>query len=174
MALYQVDIEKALGTESWTNVYHVDAASAGAAAAQAALIIAAEIPVHCTIVNFVAHRVRLAGSGHVGSVTTVNTPGTRTIPTNMLPMFNVVRADFANGAARPARKYLRGGLLTGDVDPGFLLKAATITLFQTYCNSLMSLGTLRDPQGRTLSSGAPRAVIAMHQLRRGNRQRPVI
>ena len=174
MALYQIDVEKQIGTETWTNVYYADAADNAAAAAIANQIIAAERPIHFTSVNFTLFRVRLAGTNHVGARTSVGLLGTRSSATALLPLFNCCRVDIPNGQARPVRKYLRGTLNSGDVAANYQILSTTVTLLTNYCTALAAISGLRDPQNRTLFTGVPSLFIAMHQLRRGNRKKPVI
>jgi hypothetical protein len=174
MALYQIDIEKAIGTETWTNVYHVDAADNAAANTALNSIVAAERPVHSAAVNFVLARGRLAGAGHVGFVVTLNVLGTRTASGAKLPLFNVAMVDFANGQARPARKYLRGAWTVNDLTLDYSFASAVQTILANYVTAITAIAAMRDPRNRTLTGGAARTLVAMHQLRRGNRRRPVI
>lgn len=175
MTRFQIDIEKIVGGETWTNVYHCEAASIASAITLAGQIKDAERPVHQTAVTFVGSRVREVGSGHVGVITLFAQAGTRGPGSGqLLPLFNVSRVDFGNGTNRPARKYLRGVLLNTDVVAGFQTLAAVVTLLNTYADTLLALSGLVDPQGRTLSGRTTFTTIAMHQLRRGNRAKSVL
>lgn len=174
MALYQIDIEKLLGTESWTNVYHVDAANDAAANTALNSIVAAERPAHGTTCTFTVGRLRLAGTGHSGQVVTLNVLGTKTVSGVALPLFNCALVDFANGTSRPCRKYLRGPWGTGEMLTGFVWSSGTLTILANYVTAILAIAAMRDPKGRTLSAGAPKTPIGMHQLRRGNRRKPVI
>jgi hypothetical protein len=174
LALYQIDIEKAIGTETWTNVYHVEAADNAAANTALNSIVAAERPLHAAAVNFVLARGRLSGAGHVGFIVTLNVLGTRAPTGAKLPLFNVAMIDFANGQARPARKYMRCGFTIADIGADFSWASGFQTAMATYVTAILAIAAMRDPKGRTLSAGAGRIAIAMHQLRRGNRRKPVI
>lgn len=174
MSLFQIDVEKVVGTETWTNVYHCEAADNAAANTVLNSIVSAERPVHATTATFTVGRLRLAGTGHAGQVVVLNVLGTRTISGSPLPLFNCAQVDFANGTSRPARKYLRGPWGTSDVAAGFLWSSGTLTALATYVTAIVAIAALRDPKGRTLSAGAAKALIGMHQLRRGNRRTPVI
>jgi hypothetical protein len=174
LALYQIDIEKAIGTETWTNVYHVDAADNAAANTALNAIVAAERPLHATTVTFVLGRGRLAVPGSTGFVVTLNVLGTRTAAGSKLPLFNCAMIDFANGQARPARKYIRGGFVGTDIGSDYTWSSAVQTLMANYVTAIIAIAAMRDPKGRTLSAGAGRSLVGMHQLRRGNRRKPVI
>lgn len=174
MALYQIDVEKVLGTETWTNVYHAEAADNAAANTVLNSIVAAERPVHLSTVTFSVGRIRLAGVGHAGQVVVLNVLGTRAVSGIAYPLFNVALIDFANGTSRPARKYLRGPFQGTDLVAGFNFASGTLTVLTTYVTAILAIAAMRDPKGRTLSAGAPHTLVAMHQLRRGNRRKPVI
>jgi hypothetical protein len=175
MTRYQIDIEKIVGSETWTNVYHCEVASIGAAQTLAGQIKDAERVITCDQVTFVGARVRQAGAGHVGVISLYGQLGSRaTSGAAMLPLFNCVRIDFVNGTNRPARKYLRGCLILTDIAPGFIYSNTVKTAVTTYADTLLALSGLVDPQGRTLTARSVVQVIAMHQLRRGNRARSVL
>jgi hypothetical protein len=174
VALYQVDVEKVIGSETWTNVYHVEASDVSAAQTAGNLIVAAERKVHFSSVIFTAMRVRLAGLHHAGTVFTLNLAGTRTSAGLLMPLFNVARLDFANGTARPARKYLRGGLGVSDVGAGYIITGAGLTAFGVYASDILAIAAMRDPQGRSFTGVVLSPLVGMHQLRRGNRRKSII
>lgn len=174
MALWQVDIEKIVGTESWTNVYHCDVADTAAAIVVAGQLKDLERPIHGAAVTFVGARVRLAGPGHVGTVVLYNQLGTRTITGNLMPLFCGIRVDFGNLTKRPARKYLRGGFGGSEIQANFLCPAAFVTLTTTYADGVLAIASIRDSANRQLVSRAVLTPVQMHQLRRGNRRSPVI
>jgi hypothetical protein len=174
MTRFQVDVEKFTGTEYWTNVYHVEAATAAAAKTAGDAIVAAERPIHYTWVGFSTMRIRPVGVGQTGVNYALNTVGTRGSTSVALPLFNCLRVDFANGTARPCRKYLRGCINIGELNGSFGLGSGTLTPATTYANAIVAVSGICDPQGRTLSGGAPYTLVAMHQLRRGNRRRPIL
>ena len=174
MAVFQIDVEKIIGTETWTNVYHVNVADMATARARATSIKDLERPVHGTNVTFVATRTRQVGVGNVGVIDLVAQAGTRTIAGNTMPLFNCARVDFANGTRRPARKYLRGGFGGTDLQGSFQHSSGYITALNTYADGILALAGICDPQARALTARSVIAIIAMHQLRRGNRTASVL
>lgn len=174
MALYQIDIEKINGTETWTNVYHADVADTAAALVVAGQIKDLERPVHAAAVTFVGARVRLAGPGHAGTIGLYNQAGTRSVTGQLMPLFNCARVDFGNLTKRPARKYLRGNFGGSELQAGFVLPAALLTLLATYADGILAITSIRDAANRQLVSKAVISAVAMHQLRRGNRRSPVL
>lgn len=174
MALFQIDVEKLIGTETWTNVYHCDVADTAAAIVVAGQIKDLERPVHAVAVTFVGARVRLAGPGHVGTIVLYNQAGTKVITGQLLPLFNCARIDFGNLTKRPARKYLRGGVESSGLPAGFVHQAAFLTALTTYADGILAIASIRDSANRPLTSRAVISFIGMHQLRRGNRVTPVL
>lgn len=174
MPVYQIDVEKIIGIETWTNVYHVSVADIATARARATSIKDLERPVHGTNVTFVATRTRQQGVGQVGIIDLVAQLGTRTIAGNTMPLFNCARVDFANGTRRPARKYLRGGFGGTDLQGSFAHSSGFLTALGVYADGILALGGICDPQGRALTARSVITAIAMHQLRRGNRARSVL
>src|SRR6266511_2115396 len=169
MAVFEIDVFKIIGTETWANVYHVDVADISTARTRANSILNLERPVHHISVTFVGTRTRSVGVGAVGVIDLSGLAGTRTISGNLLPLFNCERVDFENGTRRPGRKYLRGGMGGSEVNSTFGLSAGMITALNTYADGILLITGICNPQGRPLTARAVLTPVAMHQLRRGNR-----
>jgi hypothetical protein len=170
MTVFQIDVYKIVGTEVWSNVYHVDVADISTARARAASILAAERAIHSTSVTFQGTRTRQAGVGHVGVIDLSGVAGQRAITGNKLPLFNCQRVDFENGSKRPGRKYLRGDWGSSDLGAATYAWGATaVTNLGTYADAILAVVGICDPQGRPFTARSVIAAVAMHQLKRGNR-----
>ena len=164
----QVDIQKRLGGEYWTNRYFLGVGSVGEAAGYVPDIVAFEKSIHSVQVLFDRARV---SDGIPGTDTYVIVPLTGTggvaVPEGPLPLFNVVRVDFGVGGGRPSRKYYRCGL--GDnltAGPNWQLEL--IGDYQAAVNTFVN-GPVPycDVDGQIIISGTVFQSIAMRQLRRG-------
>ena len=170
--LWQVDIEKVLGTEYWTNVYYVAATSLTDAAIEAAKIKEIERGVHQTEVGFTKYRVRgVGGEGNIGTAFAIGQNGLSAEEAPYLPLFCVARFDLTVVAGRPSRKYLRLPLNRLTSANG-ALEAATQTFLQSnYAAPLAALESLRDENGNDIIAVNVHPFIAMRQLRRGSKRR---
>lgn len=171
MPLFKVDIEKQLGTEFWTNVYYVDAASLTAAHAVGAEIVVAERGIHHVSVVFTKYRTSDTVPGTDQYITEpLNVTGARGPSTPLLPLFNVVRADLGVGIGRPSRKYLRGVLMEEDITFNNI-DATPLALFDTdYANDLELIEELVDVDGQPIINVTINPQVGMRQLRRGSRR----
>jgi hypothetical protein len=168
---YQIDIEKQLGTERWTNVYYVTAASANAATTLGGFIVTAEKQLHMTQVSFVQMRVRPmpVGSGE-GTTSPLTGTGVR-IGSDFLPLFNVIRVDFRVDSGRPSRKYYRAPVDDGDTTQG-VLNTASRDFFQAQVNTMLAnVPELVDVDGQPWISGTVHNFVGMRQLRRGSKRK---
>lgn len=176
MALFKVDIEKSRGTEFWTNRYVVDQANLADAFLLGEDIVAAERQFHPSEVTFTKYRASDLNPSTDQFITgPISLPGLLTPGNSILPLFNVIRVDFAAGFGRPSRKFYRGILYESNTESGTILGA----LLASISASLLPLvegGNLVDVDGTPLSSVTPFSTIAMRQLRRGSRRRttPII
>lgn len=178
MVLMQLDIQKKLGTEFWTNVYHLE--FVGTSQDQTAVdgIIAAERSIHSNFVNFVSARVKEAGSPHgYSQIIPLTGYGSYVFGgQDALPMFNVLRVDFSPVIGMPSRKYLRT-LFTEAAVTGSEFIAEYVTFVQDhYMNAILQSPAPRNDHGFDLVSGSVKTTVAMRQLRRGSKRkiRPVI
>lgn len=175
---YQVDIEKSMGGEFWTNRYFIDRGNVNNAALAAMEIVSGERSFHRVGVTFTKLRVRSKVVGDEEFVTIpLNQPGLLATSGPFLPLFNVVRVDVAVvGGGRPSRKYYRIGLCAGDLEPG----VGKITTLAASINGLVEAmmeavssggGSILDPDNQVWDSAATFSDVAMRQLRRGSRRR---
>lgn len=173
----QVDIQKRIGTEYWTNRYFLGVGSVGEAAGFVDEIVAFEKSIHSTEVIFDRARV---SDGIPGTdsyvIIPLNGNGGVSGSGAHVPLFNTVRIDFGVGAGRPSRKYYRcglgEGLMTGENWDNLLITdyQAAATAFVNgdvpYC----------DVDGQIIINATVMNQVQMRQLRRGSRKRnqPVI
>lgn len=174
MAVFQVDVQKNLGTEYWTNVYHVNVADAGAADDAALLIYNAELGIHYENVNFDKMIIRpypLVAGSFVERF--LGLPGLRSGNTD-LALFNVARVIFLAATGRPAVKMYRGALNEGDQEAVGEITEATRTFFETWGDAFNTdVPELCKADGTLVGAGRINLNVGMRQLRRGSR-RPII
>lgn len=172
MPLFQVDIQKELGGEFWTNRYTVNATDMNVAIDIGGEITALERAVHLAAVTFERYRVSVPGEENdMYSITLVEQPGLITVTAAILPLFCAVRVDFGTQFGRPGRKYLRGCLDEAQV-VGSVLETATRGAVGTlYADELIGAGYVTSPSGALFLSASVKSPIAMRQLRRGSRRR---
>jgi hypothetical protein len=175
---WQVDIQKRLGNEFWTNVYHVAELSQAAAAAVAqGIVTQLEQPLHTADVQFVSFRVRPFPGPSEGTIYPLNVVGGQPAG-EYLPLFNVARVDFPAPTGRPSRKFYRLPIKEGEQANG-TFTGSILTAYQGVINNFFASpisDNLIDVDGQILSSGILLASVGMRQLRRGSKRRllPVI
>lgn len=179
MALYNLDVQKVLGGEYWTNRYVLEGDSIPELLAPATAIWQAEQAITCAPVTFVSYRIsdRIEGSD-VYRVVTIGLPGLRTITLDtMMPLFNVARVLFEPATGRPSSKLLRGVLGEGDCDSAGLVNSSLQTFVNTnYTAYLIDTPSYVDVDGQPFVDGHVDRRVGMRQLRRGSKRRetPVI
>lgn len=174
---WQIDIQKRLGNEYWTNVYHTARSNQAAAQEAADSLVVMEIALHSTDVTIVSYSVRPFPGPSEGTITAVGENGTNVAP-NYLPLFNVARVDFPAPTGRPSRKFYRIPLDNSWVVDGVLtpvVRGALQSRIDDYFADPGSAGLI-DVDGQLLVSGVVQGPVGMRQLRRGSRRRttPVI
>lgn len=176
MALFEVAIQKQLGSEYWLNCYHVDVADRPAARAAGLEIANVESNVHSSAVTFVNYRIRQVSQlAEAGSTYPLGFTGTQSAY-SYLSLFNVARVDFAVPVGRPSRKYLKLPVGAGSVNNGVFIPAF-ITFVQTqYCGLILGVEGICDNNGQTFEVANVNPTVGMRQLRRGTRKRetPII
>lgn len=169
MPVFSIDIEKILGTESWTNRYFVNAPSLQDARSLAANFWTAEQEFHVTSVRF--DRVRVATTtpnDDTFVIDPIGLTGLRPPVGNIVPLFNCVRVDFPKGVGRPYRKYYRGVL----DEATMVFTTISAPLLGDIEASLANIdGDNATLTGDILRAGIPVDQVAMRQLRRGSRRR---
>lgn len=174
---WQIDIQKKLGTEYWTNVYHVARSNQAAAAAAADFWVGIERSIHSEDVQFVSYRVAPFPGPSEGTIYPIGLFGSR--PTaDSLPLFNVLRVDFPAPTGRPSRKYYRLPVREGDQANGSFTSAAMTDFINQFVATFEDPDSagLIDVDGQLLTSATPMITVGMRQLRRGSKRRlqPVI
>lgn len=174
--VWEISIEKQLGTEYWINVYHADVATQAEAKQVGDEIVGVERGVSQLQIGFTKMRVRqvseIAGPGTVYPIGLTGTAENQ----SYLPLFNVVRVDFAVPVGRPSRKYLKlptpaASVVNGSFGP------TTVAYFNSnYVTPLLAIPGICASDGQELLSGAAQSAVGMRQLRRGTRKKstPII
>lgn len=178
-ATYSLDIQKQMGGEYFTNRYMLDIASAAGGYDAAAAIYAAERAIMLEAVAFISYRISSVVVGDDDYIIVpLGTNGQRTVgAAAALPLFNVVRVDFAVTTGRPSRKYLRGILVEGDQSDFGVINSTLLGFVDTnYTAYLVALSEYVDVDGQAIISGRAISNVGMRQLRRGSRRRtePII
>lgn len=178
MPLWNVDVEKKLGEEYWTNRYVVEEATIQAAVPLAEQITAWERAVHATGVTFTKWRVSdRVPNTDVFITLALNQPGLwNPGAVEFLPLFNVVRVDFSTGVGRPSRKYLRCPIPEGQQQDGTLIPSMITFVNNSYATPLATAAWYVDVDGEAIIQGQTWPFVGMRQLRRGSKRRlqPVI
>lgn len=178
MTLWILDVEKRIGEEYWTNVYHINASTLTAARTIADDIITRERARHRNVVNYTYARLRpkLLSSGGGTKWATGGTGDINAAGVSYMPLFNCIRVDFLTATGRPSRKYYRTPVYDANQTNG-LLTAATRTDWATWAAGLAAVAGFVDPQGQTFVSAYVAPEVGMRQLRRGSKRKqgaPVI
>lgn len=177
MAIFQIDVEKQMGTEYWTNVYHVVATDIDDATTQGQEIVLQEREIHSTGVGFVKYRVSTyPTSDGEFVIVALSGAGERTFSGGMLALFNVARTDLNIGRGRPCRKYYRAPIYEGDQEDGALTIAFRGIVDEAVQAMIVGGANLCDPEGDLVQSAITATAVGMRQLRRGSKRRlePVI
>jgi hypothetical protein len=174
LSIYQVDIQKNLGTEYWTNVWHIDVADAAAAMAAALLLENAELGIHYSNVNFNKMLIRpypvVAGDF-------VEVPlsifGLRAGVAD-LALFNVARVVYIAASGKPGIKMFRGCLNEGDQEGVGEITDATRIYYETWADLVHGdVPEMCKANGVLLGAGRINLNVGMRQLRRGSK-RPIL
>lgn len=170
----QIDIQKVMGNEYWTNRYLTDLAVGTSEVEALAMTIAnAERLMLYSSVRIDKIRIATLTEGDdLFQTWDPNLVGARSTSGQfMLPLFNVVRIDFGAGLGRPSRKYLRGCLGEGDISGATLEPSFVTSYANPYGTTISSTAGIVDPQGSDLDGFSVSSAVGMRQLRRGSRRR---
>lgn len=178
MPVYRITTQKFLSGEFWTNDYHVNAVSMNEAASVASQCLAAEKLFTHNSITIQKARVSTTTKGdRVHRIINYNQFGGRVIASALLPLWDCVYVDFPrDGDGEPGAKWYRGIPL--DDCLGAVL---SVDIINDTTNALVDLINNADaplclPDGTGVLAPAARALIGMHQLRRGSKRRenPII
>jgi hypothetical protein len=176
--LVSLDIQKSWGGEYWTNRYILDVVDIPSGVTVADSIVGWEKDITLNIIEFVSYRLSDMIPGTDSYLVVPLTGfGERSVASQGLPLFNVLRVDFGVGLGRPSRKYLRGVLVESDQSALGQLETASITEFAAaYVAPLVAITQYVDVDGQPIISGAVHPKVGMRQLRRGSKRKlePVI
>lgn len=172
MPLFQIDIEKRLDSEFWTNRYVVDTADLNEAAVVAGRIVDREEAIHNDLITFTQARVRdFDPTTDVFINLPLGTTGERNVLGAPIPLFNVARVDFGVITGRPSRKYLRIGLTEADITGQNIVTDLLNLIDTAYAQPMLSEVAFVDVDGQDIVNAVVFAPISMRQLRRGSRRR---
>lgn len=170
----EVVIQKNYQGETWTNGYLVDAADVTAGQAFVSILVNAERDIHFEAINFEKALVRTTEPNDNNFlVIPLSGVGNRTLLTDLLPLWNIVRAEFPTFQGRPYYKQYRGCLQESEVDY-LTIEPSALTVINDALAGLA--GLLVSDTGAPLGDGLARSRVFIRQLRRGPRRRarPVI
>lgn len=175
--LLQIDIQKRLGAEYWTNVYYVNLPDLEEGLSAAIVIADAERAFHSQAIVFDKVRVSVYGPD-VDSYITQPLGGTGNVTADqpILPLFCTLNVVFTAGLNRPGRKFYRVGWTRAAVDVGFSWRAAERNIAEQAILNMLQTVPLQDRGGGAYGAVVLDERIGMHQLRRGSKRRaqPVI
>jgi len=177
MALYQVDIEKQLDTEFWTNVYHVDVTDLSNAIGAGTTLVNIERTIHLDAVTFTKFRVRpYPSSGNTGTIVPVGELGQNTGQGAYIPLWNTLNVVFGVATGRPSRKYLKLPIPEASQTNGTFIQAFLDDWQEQYADAMQALDFLVDVDGQNILTVRVQPKVGMRQLRRGSKRRlqPII
>lgn len=178
LGIFQIDIQKQLGGEYWTNRYHVEVATLEGALAIGQQVAEEERQSTISTVTFVSVRASVPGAenddyivqplGYNGGTVTAD-PG--------LPLFVVARVIFSKGPGRPDVKYYKAMANIGAIADPFTWNQNFVTGLNTaLCAELLEITPLVSADGTAYTSIQLDRRIGMRQLRRGSKKKetPII
>lgn len=179
MAVFKIDVEKQLGSEYWSNVYYVEANGIAEAATFAVPIAQAERSFTSNTVLFTKARTSDLVPNTDNYITSVlNAYGQNAgQPSELLPLFNVIRVDLVTGRGRPGRKYYRACLFEPYVSGSpWTLSAGIVDAVNNAINGLLATVPLVQKDGDQIVTAEVYTTVSMRQLRRGSKrkQKPVL
>lgn len=182
MPVFQIDVQKDLEGEFWTNVYYVSCASLSQAETTFSTFLEFEQSIHFSDVHF--NKLRASTITPLDNVfvsTAVDVNGGLGVEDVLNPLFDVVRVDLNTALGRPGRKYYRGCLMQSDWTRLGELVSGKRTSVNTAVNGLIAdiagLGdfTLVQKDGDEIVTAAVSPFYTNRQLRKGSRRsEPVI
>ena len=175
--LWQIDIQKRLAGEYWTNVYHCVASTPASAQFVADELVTLERGIHMGNVEFVSYRFAAFPGPSEGTVIPIGAFGNGAIA-SFLPLFNVMRVDFPATSGRPSRKYYRQPVAEANQENGVWIPTALAGFQANFTNFAATpvSSQLVDVDGQLLQEGRISPSVGMRQLRRGSKRRlqPII
>lgn len=176
MPVFQVDIEKQLGLEFWTNVYYVRGVDLAEAVTAGQVLANMEVQIHKPAVTITRFRTRTTTVGdEVYNTTTVGLIGEASAAGDYLPLFNTYNAVLSTPQGRPSRKYYRLPVSEGEQASGLWIQGAAVNIAVSIDAARIQLQSAGTPwvdldDQPILIVGYDRSV-GMRQLRRGSRRR---
>lgn len=173
MAIYQLDIQKHIGTEYWTNVWHWNL-SAAPTDQRILDFCNRESGFHYSNVIYDKCLFRsYPTSAGIFVEYVLNYPGARTGNAD-IPLFNVARSELRAANGKPGIKMFRGALSETDIENLGATTAAVRTTFEGLWDDLFEeFPELCKVSGTLLLDGALSERVGMRQLKQ-RRGKPVI
>ena len=168
MPVFQIDIEKRLNGEFWTNRYFTEADNLPVAVGSMDVFVAAEREFHGNAVEFTKARASSVQLGDTLFFTQVLGLFGQVPLDDYLPLWNVIRVNFSILGKRPHYKLYRGCLSESNTLSGLIQPAALETV-QAALEALELINT--SGTGTALGTGVPESRIRMRQLRRGGKRK---
>lgn len=175
--LLQIDIQKRLGAEYWTNVYYVDLPDLDAGVDAAVTIAEVEKSFHSQQVIFDKYRVSVYGPQNDNYITgPIGGSGEVTADQPLMPLFCTLNVVFTAGMNRPGRKFYRVAWTRAAVADNFTWRSVERGIALQALATLLGDVPLQDRGGGLYGTLSIDERIGMHQLRRGSKRRtqPVI
>lgn len=170
--LWELVINKRIGTEEWANVYHLADGGEGGLNAAILAVIDLERSIHGTVVEFTTYVIRPFPGPGEGTSVPIGQFGIAAI-VDYLPLFNVARVDFPAPFGRPSRKYYRLPIAEATVSNGVW----SGTFYADFTSQLATkfaaipAGALVDVDGQVLSTPRLAVQVGMRQVRRGSKRK---
>lgn len=158
MTIYRLTITKRMidgpwFDEPWSNVYHVNAASAAAMALVAPAIVDLEKTLYPDNVRIFRYSIGDPLAPNTGFSTGINESGNRSVGAvaTQLPLWNVVVAKLLVPTGRPSLKYLRPVLDESEVDSGIIVATLFNAINDNYLSPLVARGDVTDEDGQAIT-----------------------
>lgn len=172
MALWNVDIQKKLGDERWTNRYILRADTITMADGVAQLIYNYERSVHSPAVEF--ERIRTSDripDTDVYIINELHTFGLFNYDGERTPLWNVAVVLFETLMGRPSRKYLRIPIHESQMSGDNLGSGLIAALDQNYAQPMWQLPEFVDVDDQRFVGASVQPTVGMRQLRRGSKRK---
>lgn len=170
MAVFKVALRKAIGApfnRKWSNTYYVDAGDATEALTLGTNLwnLGEKLFTSEGVYCYEVYANSLADPpGSPGALVSIDPEDQRGAlspwnPANALPLFNVVRVDFAVFGSRPSRKFYRLGLQEGSIENGVLFPSYAADI-AVVCNDIADFPYTVDVDGQSWYSATVKGLTS--------------
>lgn len=171
---WRIQIQKALGTETWQNDYLTDDVTIEDAQDLAALILTFEQNIHSAqvVFEFIRISTTIVGDRRFRHIT-INELGLQPV-TSYLPLYNTLRLDLQTAESDPARKYYRAPVREDMQENGVILPT-TLTFLNGFAQDLLVTTQVIDhlvtTKGNRVTAASFYNQVQMRQLHRRKRKK---